>query len=150
MRWPGLTSYETDPMAVSFPRRVDPARAAHFGVAGPKRRDLIRTCARRCPLTVVSVHFWTGRPLEEDGMTAGVEVIVVGGVDCHSEVHHAAALDDTGRRLGDQAAACLRSVNFWTLPVTVMGKASRNCNLACRSCAQWQEWRHCAAGTSLS
>ena len=29
--------------------------------------------------------------------------IVVGGVDCHAEVHHAAALDGTGRRLGEQA-----------------------------------------------
>jgi transposase len=36
-------------------------------------------------------------------MVAGDTAIVVGGVDCHAEVHHAAALDGTGRRLGEQA-----------------------------------------------
>jgi transposase len=36
-------------------------------------------------------------------MAAGDEATVVGGVDCHSEVHHAAALDGTGRRLGERA-----------------------------------------------
>ncbi len=91
-------------MAVSCPRRVDPASAPHFGVVGPKRRDLIRTCARRCPLTVASVRVWTGLPLAEDGMAADDGLMMVsGGVDCHADVHHAAALDDTGRRLGDRA-----------------------------------------------
>jgi transposase len=36
-------------------------------------------------------------------MTSSDEPTVVGGVDCHAEVHHAAALDGTGRRLGAQA-----------------------------------------------
>jgi transposase len=36
-------------------------------------------------------------------MSAGDEPTVVGGVDCHSETHHAAALDGTGRRLGERA-----------------------------------------------
>ena len=36
-------------------------------------------------------------------MTASDEPTVVGGVDCHSQVHHAAALDGTGRRLGERA-----------------------------------------------
>lgn len=31
--------------------------------------------------------------------------IVIGGVDCHQHTHHAVALDDHGRRLGDQAFA---------------------------------------------
>ena len=36
-------------------------------------------------------------------MTTSDGAIVVGGVDCHSRVHHAVALDQTGRRLGDRA-----------------------------------------------
>ena len=35
-------------------------------------------------------------------MTTSDGVTVVGGVDCHSRVHHAVALDETGRRLGDR------------------------------------------------
>ena len=41
-------------------------------------------------------------------MAAGDTAIVVGGVDCHAEVHHAAALDGTGRRLGEQAFPATR------------------------------------------
>ncbi|MCC6175753.1 MAG: transposase [Chloroflexi bacterium] len=33
-------------------------------------------------------------------MTTSDGATVVGGVDCHSQVHHAVAIDDTGRRLG--------------------------------------------------
>lgn len=36
-------------------------------------------------------------------MTTSDGATVVGGVDCHSRIHHAAALDQTGRRLGDRA-----------------------------------------------
>ena len=36
-------------------------------------------------------------------MTTSDGAIVVGGVDCHSRAHHAVALDQTGRRLGDRA-----------------------------------------------
>ncbi len=36
-------------------------------------------------------------------MTTSDRVTVVGGVDCHSRVHHAVVLDQTGRRLGDRA-----------------------------------------------
>lgn len=36
-------------------------------------------------------------------MAADETAIVIGGVDCHAEVHHAAALDGTGRRLGERA-----------------------------------------------
>ena len=36
-------------------------------------------------------------------MTTSDGATVVGGVDCHSRVHHAVALDDAGRRLGDRA-----------------------------------------------
>lgn len=36
-------------------------------------------------------------------MTTRDRATVVGGVDCHSRVHHAVALDQTGRRLGDRA-----------------------------------------------
>ena len=35
-------------------------------------------------------------------MTTSDGAAVVGGVDCHSQVHHAVALDETGRRLGDR------------------------------------------------
>jgi transposase len=35
-------------------------------------------------------------------MTSSDEPTVVGGLDCHSQVHHAAALDGTGRRLGER------------------------------------------------
>ena len=35
-------------------------------------------------------------------MTTSDGAMVVGGVDCHSQVHHAVALDETGRRLGDR------------------------------------------------
>ena len=33
---------------------------------------------------------------------------VIGGVDCHQQTHHVVALDDHGRRLGDQAFAANR------------------------------------------
>ena len=36
---------------------------------------------------------------------AHLERSVIGGVDCHQQTHHAVALDDHGRRLGDQAFA---------------------------------------------
>jgi transposase len=36
-------------------------------------------------------------------MTTSDGAMVVGGVDCHARVHHAVALDQTGRRLGDRA-----------------------------------------------
>jgi transposase len=36
-------------------------------------------------------------------MTTSDGAMVVGGVDCHARVHHAVALDPTGRRLGDRA-----------------------------------------------
>ena len=36
-------------------------------------------------------------------MTTCDERTVVGGVDCHSQVHHAAAIDGTGGRLGERA-----------------------------------------------
>jgi len=35
-------------------------------------------------------------------MTTSDQATVVGGVDCHSQVHHAVALDEAGRRLGDR------------------------------------------------
>lgn len=35
--------------------------------------------------------------------------IVIGGVDCHAEVHHASALDGTGRRLGERAFPATQS-----------------------------------------
>jgi transposase len=41
-------------------------------------------------------------PLAEDGMGTSVEPTVIGGVDCHSQVHHAATLDGAGRRLGER------------------------------------------------
>ena len=33
---------------------------------------------------------------------AEIDRTVIGGVDCHLETHHAVALDQHGRRLGDQ------------------------------------------------
>jgi len=36
---------------------------------------------------------------------AHLETTVIGGVDCHQQTHHAVALDNHGRRLGDQAFA---------------------------------------------
>jgi transposase len=42
-------------------------------------------------------------------MTTSDGATVVGGVDCHAQVHHAVALDETGRRLGDQAFPATRS-----------------------------------------
>src|SRR5436305_1422353 len=35
--------------------------------------------------------------------------LVIGGVDCHLDTHHAVALDGHGPRLGDQAFATTRS-----------------------------------------
>jgi transposase len=40
---------------------------------------------------------------------AHLERGVIGGVDCHQQTHHAVALDDHGRRLGDQAFAATSS-----------------------------------------
>jgi transposase len=34
---------------------------------------------------------------------------VIGGVDCHADTHHAAALDDCGRRLGDATFPATRA-----------------------------------------
>jgi transposase len=36
---------------------------------------------------------------------AHLERSVIGGIDCHQQTHHAAVLDERGRRLGDQAFA---------------------------------------------
>jgi transposase len=41
-------------------------------------------------------------------MAADDTAIVVGGVDCHAEVHHAAALDGAGRRLDERAFPATR------------------------------------------
>src|SRR4051794_6855055 len=60
-----------------------------------------------CPCASRSV-----RCTKEDAMTTSDGATVVGGVDCHAQVHHAAALDETGRRLGDRA-----------FPATVAGYA---------------------------
>ena len=49
------------------------------------------------------MRFSVGPLLKEDAMTTSEGATVVGGVDCHSRVHHAVALDETGRRLGDRA-----------------------------------------------
>jgi transposase len=54
-------------------------------------------------MAAVSVCFWIGPLLKEDTMAMSDGARVVGGVDCHSRVHHAVALDETGRRLGDRA-----------------------------------------------
>jgi transposase len=54
-------------------------------------------------MDVVSVCFWSVHCSQEDAMTTSDEATVVGGVDCHSQVHHAVALDQTGRRTGDRA-----------------------------------------------
>src|SRR3954469_3124539 len=70
---------------------------------GEKPRDLIGTCAQRCPMDAVSVCCSVGPLLKEDAMTTSDGAMVIGGVDCHSRVHHAVALDDAGRRLGDRA-----------------------------------------------
>jgi transposase len=43
-----------------------------------------------------------GRCTKEGAMTTNDGATVVGGVDCHAQVHHAVALDETGRRLGDR------------------------------------------------
>lgn len=40
---------------------------------------------------------------------AETDAIVVGGVDCHSEFHHAVALDERGRKLGELRFAASRS-----------------------------------------
>jgi transposase len=54
-------------------------------------------------MDAVSVRFSARPLLKEDAMTTSDGATVVGGVDCHSRVHHAVALDETGRRLGDRA-----------------------------------------------
>jgi len=54
-------------------------------------------------MDAVSVCFSIRLLLKEDAMTTSDGVTVVGGVDCHSRVHHAVALDETGRQLGDRA-----------------------------------------------
>jgi transposase len=54
-------------------------------------------------MDAVSVCFSVGPLFKEGAMTTSDGATVVGGVDCHSRVHHAVALDDTGRRLGDRA-----------------------------------------------
>jgi hypothetical protein len=58
-------------------------------------------------MTVASARFWAVAP-EEVGMAADDTATVVGGVDCHAEMHHAAVLDSTGRLLGEQAFAAAR------------------------------------------
>jgi transposase len=64
-------------------------------------------------------------------MAAGDTAIVVGGVDCHAEVRHAAALDGTGRRLGERAFPATRpgyeQLLAWLRgfgPVTMVGVES--------------------------
>jgi transposase len=52
-------------------------------------------------MDAVSVCFSVGPLLKDGAMTTSDGATVVGGVDCHSQVHHAVALDETGRRLGD-------------------------------------------------
>jgi len=56
-------------------------------------------------MDAVSVCCSVGPLLKEDAMTTSDGATVVGGVDCHSRVHHAVALARTGRRLGDRACA---------------------------------------------
>jgi hypothetical protein len=34
---------------------------------------------------------------------------LIGGIDCHARTHHAVALDDRRRRLGDRAGAATRA-----------------------------------------
>lgn len=72
---------------------------------GPSGRDLIRTCANKCLIAVLSARPGHRSPFGKGDITSMNDdtIAVTGGVDCHQRTHHAAALDAAGRLLGDAA-----------------------------------------------
>src|SRR5689334_583660 len=110
-------------MAVSCLGRVGLVDTLRHWVVGSERRDLTNLCLlvpRDCCVRSPPAH----RTSKRAGMAAGDTAIMVGGVDRHAEVHHAAALDGTGRRLGERAFHATRPATSGSLPGSVASARS--------------------------
>ena len=83
-----------------------------------ERRDLIGTCARRCLITVMSVRSrHASRSEMTDNSMPEPSQAVIGGIDCHTDFHVAAALDPLGRVLGTDSPWDTCAPNWgWTRP----------------------------------